>query len=257
MAFASISSSCLRQRTGMRLGQKLSPRWPFAPSFMFSSTVSRPSALVSWKVRTWPMRATLNAGTPESDLPSKIQVPASGLSKPVSRLNSVVLPAPFGPISAVMASARDLDVVDVDGGQAAERAAHAVGDDDRVDLRDAGRGPRRRAGRSSSARRSAEPVGVVGVSLDKGQLLLVAEDALRPEDHQQHQRDADEDEAQRAAWICDMNGRMPGRRRARAAGCRGTSAAPRRSREPSSGPKTVAAPPSSRAVQTKNVSDVT
>ena len=54
----------------MRLVQKLSPRCPVAPSFMFSSTVSSERALVSWKVRTWPIRATLNAGMPDSDVPS-------------------------------------------------------------------------------------------------------------------------------------------------------------------------------------------
>ena len=40
-------------------GQKCSPRWPVAPSRMFSMTVSLERALVSWKVRTIPMRATL------------------------------------------------------------------------------------------------------------------------------------------------------------------------------------------------------
>src|SRR6187402_793859 len=69
---------------------------------MFSSTVSRPSALVSWKVRTMPLRATLYAGTPARSWPSKNQVPVSGLSKPVNRLKKVVLPAPLGPMSAVI-----------------------------------------------------------------------------------------------------------------------------------------------------------
>src|SRR6478752_8578703 len=49
------------------------------------------------------MRATLNAGMPESRVPSNSHVPEFGLSKPHSRLNSVVLPAPLGPMSAVMA----------------------------------------------------------------------------------------------------------------------------------------------------------
>ncbi len=37
-------------------------------------------------------------------------------------------------------AARDLEVVDVDGDEAAERAAHIVGDEDRVDLGDTGCG---------------------------------------------------------------------------------------------------------------------
>jgi hypothetical protein len=35
-------------------------------------------------------------------LPLKVHAPVSGRSKPVSRLKNVVLPAPFGPISAVI-----------------------------------------------------------------------------------------------------------------------------------------------------------
>jgi hypothetical protein len=37
----------------------LSPRWFGAPSRMFSNTVRRASALVSWNVRTMPRRDTL------------------------------------------------------------------------------------------------------------------------------------------------------------------------------------------------------
>ena len=66
-------------------------------------TVMRLSALVSWNVRTIPARATRAAETPPSDRPSNVHVPVLGLSNPVSRLKSVVLPAPLGPIRAVMA----------------------------------------------------------------------------------------------------------------------------------------------------------
>ena len=118
----------------MKLVQNFSPRCPVAPSFMFSSTVSSESAFVSWNVRTCPMRATLNEGMPDSVVPSNDHVPELGLSKPHSRLNSVVFPAPFGPMRAVMAFARDLEVIDVDGGEAAESAGHVVHDHDRVDL---------------------------------------------------------------------------------------------------------------------------
>jgi hypothetical protein len=63
---------------------------------MFCMTVMRDSALVSWKVRTIPRRATLWDGTPASDWPLNDQVPSSGRSKPVSRLKKVLLPAPLG-----------------------------------------------------------------------------------------------------------------------------------------------------------------
>ena len=69
---------------------------------MFSITVSLPMTLVSWNVRTMPMRATLYEETPARLLPSNCHLPVFGVSKPVSRLNRVVLPAPLGPISAVI-----------------------------------------------------------------------------------------------------------------------------------------------------------
>ena len=58
-----------------------------------------------------------------SDSPSNCHAPLSGLSKPVSRLNNVVLPAPLGPISAVIAPRWTCDVLDVDGDEAAEGPA--------------------------------------------------------------------------------------------------------------------------------------
>ena len=69
---------------------------------MFSITVSLPMTLVSWNVRTMPIRATLYEETPARLLPSNCHLPVLGVSKPVSRLNRVVLPAPLGPISAVI-----------------------------------------------------------------------------------------------------------------------------------------------------------
>ena len=91
---------------------------------MFSMHRELDSALVSWKVRTMPSAGDLvGAARPASDLPLNVQSPSSGWSKPVSRLKNVVLPAPLGPISAVIDAALDLEVVDVDGGEAAERAA--------------------------------------------------------------------------------------------------------------------------------------
>ena len=47
-------------------------------------------------------RPSCAAATPSIDVPSNVQSPASGLSKPVIRLKNVVLPAPFGPINAVI-----------------------------------------------------------------------------------------------------------------------------------------------------------
>src|SRR3954469_21736496 len=102
IAFSVLARSCARQVPGTRARKKLSPFCPCAPSSMFCSTVSRDSALVSWKVRTTPSRATWCGASLPSERPSKDHVPVLGWSKPVSRLNSVVLPAPLGPIRPVM-----------------------------------------------------------------------------------------------------------------------------------------------------------
>ncbi len=69
---------------------------------MFSMVESFAKALVNWKVRTMPFSASLCGGVPVMSLPSNVMVPESTRSKPVSRLKKVVLPAPFGPMSAVI-----------------------------------------------------------------------------------------------------------------------------------------------------------
>ena len=137
---SSISLSCLRQIAGMRLVQNLSPRCSVAPSFMFSSTVSSDSALVSWNVRTWPMRATLKAGMPDRVLPSNDQVPAVGLVEAAQQVEQRRLAGAVRADQRGDRAARDLEVLDVDGGEAAEAPRDVVGDHDRVDLGDAGYG---------------------------------------------------------------------------------------------------------------------
>ena len=97
------SASCCRQPARHSARKKFSPAWPVAPSFMLSSTESRARALVSWNVRTIPRRAMRYDVSPSRVSPSNDHVPELGLSKPVSRLKNVVLPAPLGPMSAVMA----------------------------------------------------------------------------------------------------------------------------------------------------------
>src|SRR5665213_2329950 len=69
---------------------------------MLSRTVIAARALVIWKVRPMPLRATACGGRPKTDWPSNSIAPRSGLMKPVATLKRVVLPAPLGPISAVM-----------------------------------------------------------------------------------------------------------------------------------------------------------
>src|SRR5580700_11594285 len=53
---------------------------------------------VSWATNAIPSSA---AGDPARRPPSTVTVPAEGAVRPTARLSSVVLPAPFGPTSAV------------------------------------------------------------------------------------------------------------------------------------------------------------
>src|SRR6056300_414627 len=151
---------------------------------MFSITVKRLSAFVSWKVRTCPIWATLNDGTPDSEVPIKDQVPVSGVSKPVSRLNSVVLPAPFGPIRAVITP----EGISRCSTSTAVRPPKVFLTWSMTSIGSFFLQP----GTASPMWRS---VVFCGFSLfDKGQLPLVSEDALRAIYDQQHQPYTDEHE---------------------------------------------------------------
>src|SRR5688500_11436476 len=162
---------------------------------MLSRTVSRDSALVSWKVRTMPRRATLCAAIPPRSLPSKDQLPSLGLSKPVSRLKKVVLPAPLGPISAVMTprcTSRCSTSTAVRPPKrrvtpSATRIGSGLGTPGRASTAVSASAARRAAsGRSS--------VGTASAGIER-QLLLVSEDPLRAEDHERHQQHTHQDEA--------------------------------------------------------------
>src|SRR5919106_3971360 len=56
--------------------------------------------LVIWKERARPMRARFGAGSLVMSAPAKRTMPLSGSRFPASWLMKVVLPAPFGPITA-------------------------------------------------------------------------------------------------------------------------------------------------------------
>ena len=67
---------------------------------MFSSTDRPPNRLVIWKDRPSPACVTACGSSPAMGWPSKAIRPESGSNMPEIRLNAVVFPAPFGPISA-------------------------------------------------------------------------------------------------------------------------------------------------------------
>ena len=71
-------------------------------SSMLSSTLMRVSTRGVWKVRTRPARAMASPRSARCGVRRKRMRPAAGARKPETRLNTVVLPAPLGPISAVI-----------------------------------------------------------------------------------------------------------------------------------------------------------
>src|SRR3954463_11686569 len=185
---------------------------------MFCSTVRRESALVSWNVRTTPSRATWCGLSLPSGRPSKDQVPVFGWSKPVSRLNSVVLPAPLGPIRPVMpprctsrwstetAVSPPKDRVTLSTTIAGSGLATPISQGRSFSAAWASRCGMRPAadsavgaGRSGPAACAPWAVGSAGI---EHHLSSVAEDPLRAEHQQQHEPDADQDEAD----LCDVGG---------------------------------------------------
>ena len=79
-----------------------------------------------WKVRDMPSRQIWWLGRPAIGWPANRISPAVGLTVPVITLNSVVLPAPLGPMTARTSpsSTRHGDLVERDQGAVASR--HAV-----------------------------------------------------------------------------------------------------------------------------------
>src|SRR6478609_3138839 len=142
------------------------------------------------------MRATLNDGMPDRFLPSNDQVPLLGLSKPQRRLKRVVLPAPFGPMSAVMAPRGTSRCSTSTAVMPPNRRCTAS--TTRIGSTLATPGLTSPFVRPVVFGRLMLPVAGAAAgsgvsSLDKGHLPLVSEDALRAEDHEQHECDADDD----------------------------------------------------------------
>src|SRR5829696_6897730 len=79
------------------------PRWNSrSGATTFSSTVIPRNSRVIWKVRPRPRCARRQGGFPSIRCPSNQTSPACGAIVPPIRLKTVVLPDPFGPISAVI-----------------------------------------------------------------------------------------------------------------------------------------------------------
>src|SRR3982074_2549250 len=91
----SASSSAARPKN-----EKLDPRRACTASATFSSTEKPGKIDVIWNERARPRVARLLIGSAVTSSPPNTILPASGLSSPEIWLISVVLPAPFGPITA-------------------------------------------------------------------------------------------------------------------------------------------------------------
>ena len=74
--------------------------WACTASTQFSSTVRSGNRLVIWKVRARPSAARRCAGAPVTSWPKSAMRPEESGIAPEMRLNSVVLPAPLGPMRA-------------------------------------------------------------------------------------------------------------------------------------------------------------
>ena len=68
------------------------------PVMTFSTTVMSENMRIFWNVRATPSRVRWYGGADVTSRPSSVRVPDVGGSRPEIRLNSVVLPAPFGPM---------------------------------------------------------------------------------------------------------------------------------------------------------------
>ena len=91
------------------------------------SGVSSPNSWLIWNVRTRPRRTRRCGARRVMSSPSSRIAPAVGSSMPVSRLIRVVLPAPFGPISAWRAPELDPERDVVGRHDAAEALHEAAG----------------------------------------------------------------------------------------------------------------------------------
>src|SRR5438105_13009014 len=72
------------------------------PTRMFSAAVMLANSRMFWNVRHTPSAVISSGRSPTSGRPRKVTAPVSGRYRPVNTLNSVVLPAPLGPMIDAM-----------------------------------------------------------------------------------------------------------------------------------------------------------
>src|SRR3984885_11323442 len=97
---AAICGPSTASTSGVPNSENLRGDLPRSASTMLSRTESRGNRLVIWKVRDTPSRARRCGGRRVISWPSNAIRPAVGGRAPAMALNSVVLPAPLGPMMA-------------------------------------------------------------------------------------------------------------------------------------------------------------
>ena len=97
---AAVAAPLQQPDAGWRRGRR--PRWRRRGS---RATVIEPNTSRRWNVRPSPARARRCDGQPATSSPPRCTVPRSGRTVPAMAPNSVVLPAPFGPMMPTISPA--------------------------------------------------------------------------------------------------------------------------------------------------------
>src|SRR3990167_8947870 len=95
----SSSRSRLEPRSTSSRPDFVRRRWP---TMRLSSTEAISNSAVVWKVRATPRCATWSVRSEVTSWPSSVMVPEVGRCTPLMRLKNVVLPAPLGPMMALI-----------------------------------------------------------------------------------------------------------------------------------------------------------
>ena len=98
-AFSRTASSAARTLPAAnQLANRFSPGWADGTIIRFSRALRLWNSCGIWKVRTRPLWKSASVDSGVTSSPRKRMVPDVGCRAPAMRLNSVVLPAPLGPM---------------------------------------------------------------------------------------------------------------------------------------------------------------
>ena len=163
---AASASSLASSARSSRSMLAIAPAWPrrCAPIATFSSTVMSGTSLTCWKVRAMPSLTISCGGALSTFLPRTEIEPAVAGSTPVIRLKVVLLPAPFGPISATISRRLDVEGDVVDRDHAAELLARLLDLEQHAGLRRRARALRQRRATVSGLLPPARSAGATSAS---------------------------------------------------------------------------------------------